>query len=85
MLQIQVLRNVKKKLIVVNGFKCLVSLKASFLCLLSSIRKMEYPILLKLYNYINTDHLGSTSPCSTPHRTVNFDDLHNTVSIPDSL
>ena len=47
MLQIQVLRNVKK-LIVVNEFKCLVSLKAGFLCLLSSIRKMEYPILLKL-------------------------------------
>ena len=84
MLQIQVLRNVKK-LIVVNEFKCLVSLKASFLCLLSSIRKMEYPILLKLYNNINTDHLGRTSPCPTPHRTVNFDNLHNTISIPDSL
>ena len=49
MLQIQVLRNVKK-MIVVNEFKCSVSLKASFLCLLSSIRKMEYPILLKLLN-----------------------------------
>ena len=83
MLQIQVLRNVKK-LIVVNEFK-LVSLKASFLCLLSSIRKMEYPILFKLYNNINTDHLGRTSPCPTPHRTVNSDNLHNTVSIPDSL
>ena len=84
MLQIQVLRNVKK-LIVANEFKCLVSLKASFKCLLSSIRKMEYPILLKLYNYINTDHLGRTSSCPTPHRTVTFDNLHNTVSIPDSL
>ena len=78
MLRIQVLRNVKK-LIVVNEFKCLVSLKASFLCLLSSIRKMEYPILLKLYNNINTGHLGRPSPCPTPHRTVNFDNLHNTV------
>ena len=84
MLQIQLLRNVKK-LIAVNEFKCLVSLKASFLCLLSSIRKMEYPLLLKLYNNINTNHLGRTSPCPTPHRTVNFDNLHNTVSIPDSL
>ena len=84
MLQIQVLRNVKK-LIVANEFKCLVSLKASFLCLLSSIRKMEYPILLKLYNNINTDHLGRTSPCPTPHRTVNFDNLYNTISLPDSL
>ena len=37
-----------KKMIVVNEFKCSVSLKASFLCLLSPIRKMEYPILLKL-------------------------------------
>ena len=46
---------------------------------------MEYPILLKLYNNINTDHLGRTSPCPTPHSTVNFDNLHNTVSIPDSL
>ena len=44
---------------------------------------MEYPILLKLYNNINTDHLGRTSR-PTPHRTVNFDNLHNTVSIPDS-
>ena len=84
MLQFQVLRNVKK-LIVVNEFKCLVSLKASVLCLLSSIRKMEYPLLLKLYNNINTNHLGRTSPCPTPLRTVNFDYLHNTVSIPDSL
>ena len=84
MLQFQVLRNVKK-LIVVNEFKCLVSLKASFLCLLSSIRKMEYQIFLKLYININTDHLGRTSSCPTSHRTVNFDNLHNTVSIPDSL
>ena len=84
MLQIQVLRNAKR-LIVGNEFKCLVSLKASFLSLLSSIRKMECPILFKLYNNINTDHLGRTSPCPTPHRTVNFDNLHNTVSIPDSL
>ena len=80
MLQIQVLRNVKKKLIVVNEFKCLVSLNASFFCAC-----LEYPILLKLYNNINTDHLGRTSPCPTPQRTVNFDNLHNTVSIPDSL
>ena len=72
-------------MIVVNEFMCLVSLKASFLCLLSSIRKMEYPILLKVYNNINTDHLGRTSPCPTPHRTVNFDNLHNTVSMPDLL
>ena len=84
MLQIQVLRNVKK-LIVANEFKCLVSLKASFLCLLSSIRKMEYPILLNLYNNINTDRLGRTSPCPTPYRTVNFDNLHNTISLPGSL
>ena len=34
---------------------------------------------------MNTDHLGRTSPCPTPHRTVNFAYLHNTVSIPDSL
>ena len=84
MLEIQVLRNVKK-LIVVNEFKYLVSLKASFKCVLSSKRKMEYPILLKLYNNINTIHLGRTSPCPTPHSTVNFDNLYNSVSIPDSL
>ena len=34
---------------------------------------------------MNTDHLGRTSPCQTPHRTVNFDNRHNTVSISDSL
>ena len=80
----KVLRNVKK-LIVVNEFKCSVSLKASFLCLLSPIREMKYPLLLKYYNNINTDHLARTSPCPTRHRTVNFNNLHNTVSIPDSL
>ena len=32
---------------------------------------------------MNTVHLGRTSPCPTPHRTVKFDNLHNTVSIPD--
>ena len=83
MLQIQVLRNVKK-LIVVNEFKCLVSLKAIFVFAFF-YKKDEYPILLKLYNNINTDHLGRTSPCQTLHRTVNFDNLHNTVSIPDSI
>ena len=25
---------------------------------------------------MNTGHLGRTSPCPTPHRTVNFDNLH---------
>ena len=34
---------------------------------------------------MNTDHLGRTSPCPTPHRTGNFDILHNKVLIPDSL
>ena len=34
---------------------------------------------------MNTDHLGRTSHCLTPHRTVNFDNLHNTVSIQFTL
>ena len=75
-----------KKMIVVNEFKCLVSLSKFFVFAFFYKKDgISNIILLKLYNNINTDHLGRTSPCPTPHRIVNFDNLHKTVSIPDSL